>query len=1284
MANPCIISYKGTEYTYEQWMSTLHDGLLDTLVNEGSVSIRGKEKAVLTVPQASKGKREKPETRDKRLLTRAYEGTTSEGVKEAIERYGLTYEVENWVTADELAMAFIEDVGLLDALNAVRKGSVTGAPAAKIWSEAIDAVGENLAKAKDPSEIAQLEQMEADLLEEFSNQAKKGGQFISKLQDIYKNAQFGYKASTQIARYKDNNGGEIPADIEAKFRQLEKELQQVNEDLAEAEARADRAEQEQAIANIEESIAREKEEKKAAKTIKEKTQAIADRIRQGKTNRPSMFMSSSPAALAWDAALDIAATTVSTTGVLANAVSDGIKAALEYFNNTDWYKSLSKKDQEKADGLLVGFLNESSEAQLKGTVVDGKIKIPHKLIRQKVEEGITDPDELTKSIYDDMIDEFPEITERQVRDAISSYGKVVNPNQEEVEAQIRKIKRIDRIISGLEDIREKKQRPLRTGQQRDALDAEERALLKKLNEAMKELPQDAATNAKQMKNALDAVKTRLRNQIEDIQREIDAGKKAEKSIGVPYDDEANALVAERDALKAISDKIFGDKELSDEQKLARAIKALENAIKTKEDMLKSGDIFPTQASNNVTETPELKKLRDKNAELQEEIDRKRALLKEPAVIIKSSLETAIENKIAATKKAIEEKERKIRDYDLTTYQGVSSVGKDNAELQALKDKSEQLSKDLRKMREDARIKKSAEAIANGNAIRALEKRARDIAERIRNNELELAKKTSLVDKTSPEYKAAKLAAERQLEVLKQMQIAAGIPEKKRLENAKKAAKRQIANLEQKLRDKDYSKRKIEPVLEDTELIQLRAEKLRLQDQFDKEQYQNELNNRSKTTKVLDAVYEAWNLTRALRATAEFSFVVVQGGINLVAHPINSAKAFVNAMSHFASEKRSDDFLRTIQAQEFYSRLKASKLALTEHDAKLSAREELFMSGWVSHIWDILGLPIKLGSKNGYEMWKRFSPPKAFERAAVGYLNTLRVERYIQGEQMLSMQGKTFKDSPQDYKDMADVINTFTGRGSLGFMEGKGAKYLSVMFFSPRMIASTLKQVTPFGLFWLGKKHSKGDPWYKPSVAQKMAVGDYMKYVGLTAGVLAYIAASGDDDDKDDWKVGMDPTDSKFMKVYRGDVVIDPWAGRSQMVVLQARFFYDVITRKGKAGKPVDVPLGQNGYIPTKGDLLIQTFQNKLAPSAGMVNKYLFSHVDKTGVRVDKFGVPIGGPLAMTTDNLYPIYWETIKEVNKDQPGTTAAFLDGMAFFGMGVNVYSKTNPPKKKARRKLQ
>jgi len=86
------------------------------------------------------------------------------------------------------------------------------------------------------------------------------------------------------------------------------------------------------------------------------------------------------------------------------------------------------------------------------------------------------------------------------------------------------------------------------------------------------------------------------------------------------------------------------------------------------------------------------------------------------------------------------------------------------------------------------------------------------------------------------------------------------------------------------------------------------------------------------------------------------------------------------------------------------------------------------------IWDLIGSPLKYVNENAFKVWQKSSPLAAFERASVGYLDTLRVLRFLQGKQMLEAKGVTFQSNPKAYKEMADVINTLTGRASLGALE----------------------------------------------------------------------------------------------------------------------------------------------------------------------------------------------------------------------------------------------------------
>ena len=451
------------------------------------------------------------------------------------------------------------------------------------------------------------------------------------------------------------------------------------------------------------------------------------------------------------------------------------------------------------------------------------------------------------------------------------------------------------------------------------------------------------------------------------------------------------------------------------------------------------------------------------------------------------------------------------------------------------------------------------------------------------------------------------------------------------------------------------------MIKDTELIKLNAKKLRIKGEFDKLQYQNELNQRSKMTKFLDGALEVWGLPRALLATGELSFMLIQGGLYSIGNPRLARHSFVKAMGAFANENKSKQHLKYIQAQEFYPRMKASKLALTEPDAKLEAREEQFLGGWVNYIWDVAGYPIKFANEKLYEGWKKLNPIRAVERAGVSYLNMLRVQKYLQGEEMLMAQGKTFETHPQDYKNLADVINTFTGRASLGKGE-QVSKGLSAIFFSPRNWASMVKTATPYGIYHFGKMGSKSEGEgtmsllargkVKPSVAQKMAINDYMKFVGITASIVAMAAVSLNDDDDDETGVSLDPLSSDFLKIKIGNTRIDPWGGRIQQVILVNRIMSSLIGREGKS-------------LEYAGRMV----QNKFNPSASMAFKYISAKErEEDGVLLDKFGNPIS-----IQDDLWnsvrPIYWQSFKEIHKEQPMTTALLLDAYGLFGGGTQTY---------------
>lgn len=507
-----------------------------------------------------------------------------------------------------------------------------------------------------------------------------------------------------------------------------------------------------------------------------------------------------------------------------------------------------------------------------------------------------------------------------------------------------------------------------------------------------------------------------------------------------------------------------------------------------------------------------------------------------------------------------------------------------------------------------------------------------------------------------------------------------------LERAKVRAAQKIEEFKQRIKDGDFSKAKKKSyIIEDKELNDLLIEKQKWQDAYDKEFYSAELKNRTRAEKISDAALEAWGITRALMATAEMSFVLIQGGIQTLAHPKNAARAFWKAIEHGFSEAKAEKWGQFVKSQPYYRIMKGSKLSLSEYDAKLDAREEVYLGGWVNNIWDFAGLPIKMFSKNAYSTWKKVNLFKAVERAGVAYLNTLRILRFLDGMETLESHGKTFRDNPDDYRNVADVINTMTGRASLGKFEDSPTlkKALPFLFFSPRNWASTIKTVTPYAFIYLGKKGYK-DGSYKPSAAQKIAVSDFMRYVAVTGSAVLALAAMYNDDEESDIKVELDPRSSDFLKIRKGNTRIDPWGGRVQMVTYMSRLFMDMMGKEAyKSTSTGNLSYLGQGMTPNQLEITLRMFENKLSPSLGLLVEYAKTEYDpNTQKRVNKME---GDEYDFTTalaGRLYPMYWSTINELYKDQPSTLTRFaLTSYAFFGGGVSTYEgkfKTKLPLQK------
>jgi hypothetical protein len=1008
--------------------------------------------------------KKKPGTVKKTVTTvRAYEGDIRQGVKDKLEEIGLTRDIEDQAIADKKAKQFVDAVGVESALDALRNNDIVGGVAASVWNTLIERTDQALLTETNQEKITELERLQADLIDEFSRKNLEGGRFAAQMNYIYKNSDFGYNAEAKIKEYKDENGGTIPKEVEEKFRQYEAKLQELKKKIAELEETKDTEAGNEAIASIIREVERKADKKKQRYYANKALEAVKD-IR--KKIRANTYSDATGMVAIVDTGLAIIEESIK-TGI---AVADALEAGVRYIKGKLKEQGISKwekEDQFRKDMEDVfsdkGIDNAGKKARVKD---DGTLTIPKALIVDFIKQGYREINDLVDAVYEVVKKDVPNVTKREVRDAITGYGKTSQLDKSDVATQLRKMKRIGRILSALEDVANKK-RPLRSGRQRDNLDAAERALNKRLREEMKTLPVDDELQENQLKTALDAMKARLRNRIEDLEREIAEKKKTvKKGRKIEEDQEVIELRKRVDELKKEHDKVFDNKE---------------------------------------------------------------------------------------------ERERR------------------------------------------------------------------------------------------------------------------------RLELAKKNTTRRIQQLINKIKAGDYSKEKRKPLVADQELVELRALKIIWQEKFDKEIAKVKLRNRSRGEKLQDALWDAWGMTRALRATGEFSFVLIQGLTQTLAHPVSAAKSLKRMFRFMWSEEKTTNWLNKVKSQRWYAEATESKLAITDTHAELSAREELFYSDWVNMIWNVIVKPAKwIGGAKTYEKFKQFSPFKIIERAAVLYLNSMRAERFLQGKQMLEKQGITYESNPEAYKQMADVINTLTGRASLGAAE-MIAPHLTKIFFSPRNWASAFKTATPYALWHFGKMRAGAQGKFTPSVAQKMAFRDLGTMIGLTSSFVAMAAIAYGTDEEEENYVSLDPTSSDFLKIRIGDVRIDPWGGKIQQVVFFMRMITGEMTRDGET-----VPLGVRYKTPSRADLLMTQATNKLAPSASLLWKY-YSKQAKLNPETGEYEYydQFGNEYDFTNEllnNLYPIYIETIQEILKDDQSSDV--MDGLlifyALFGGGVNIYGDVSEGKVK------
>jgi len=335
---------------------------------------------------------------------------------------------------------------------------------------------------------------------------------------------------------------------------------------------------------------------------------------------------------------------------MTEGLSDKERAKVEPRLQAAWlatHKELSGKVIEDVSGKIrTGIEAGKSLDKMAGDV--GRIA------ETFIAQGVENRGELIGKVHDVLKTIDPEITRRETAVALSGYGKITALNNDPIKVKLRELKGQVQQELKLEDMAGGKP-PLKSGPERQAPGDVQRELIRLVNEAKKRGGYDVRDPETQLKSALDGAKTRMRNGIADMARQIAALKKdVPNRTRLELDAEAAKLKTEYDAMRAKYNEVFGKPGMTDAQRVEAAIKATEKSIAELERKIQTGDVFPAKRPEGPTD-PRLEAARATRDALREQANDIREAARprrSPSEIADQMRKTRLKNEIAFLENAV--------------------------------------------------------------------------------------------------------------------------------------------------------------------------------------------------------------------------------------------------------------------------------------------------------------------------------------------------------------------------------------------------------------------------------------------------------------------------------------------------------------------------------------------------------------------------------------------------------------------------------------------------------
>gem|GEM_PF-6953189 len=379
----------------------------------------------------------------------------------------------------------------------------------------------------------------------------------------------------------------------------------------------------------------------------------------------------------------------------------------------------------------------------------------YELARAHVRAGVEGMDNVMKAVHADLAPLHEGLTEREVRDAFSGYGKTTTPSREKDLVALREYRRLAQLVSAIEDA-QRKQAPKKTGMQRDQPTQAIRDKMKELQAVMREHGIETTSPEKQLASTNQARLTSLKNQIADLDRQLQTGEKPAQPKPIPDSPEVEKLRSMRDAMREHLREMqrAADPGKSPEDRaLETALKRTEKAIANYDEMLKTGNLAPTARTSKIPANDHLEDLRSLRDALRDTVAQMRR--DETPRIPKE--EQARKAAVTALEKSLAEYDRRLQAGDFTPRPMKPGLAANHPQVEALRSQRDAMKRLFEELRRAEKTTKSPEEMRLARYKTSIKKRTEELQRRL--NEGDYSKRPPVT--TTLDAEAQRLKVEHQ-------------------------------------------------------------------------------------------------------------------------------------------------------------------------------------------------------------------------------------------------------------------------------------------------------------------------------------------------------------------------------------------------------------------------------------------------------------------------------------------------------------------------------------------